>query len=178
MVFKKTQTPAFRFFAKVAVSPDGCWEWMAQRCTPPVLSYGRFWFDGKSVMAHRFCYELLVGPIPDGAELDHLCRNPPCVRPDHLEPVTSLENVARAERPDPKVWANNGAHNRVKTHCPKDHELTPENTYIQDRGNGKVSRSCIICREERSKNRRRDAESRRKDAAAHQRARDRNRGLR
>ncbi|MBT2412652.1 HNH endonuclease [Streptomyces sp. ISL-12] len=57
--------------------------------------YGRLRFRGRLVRAHRFSYELNVGPIPDGHQVDHLCRTPSCVRPDHLEAVTQRENVLR-----------------------------------------------------------------------------------
>ena len=80
-----------RIEAKIAVRGD-CWEWTAY--TDP-KGYGHVW-DGETVgKAHRVVYEILVGPIPDGLELDHLCRNTGCVRPDHLEPVTPIENARR-----------------------------------------------------------------------------------
>ena len=58
--------------------------------------YGKFWVDGHYVAAHRFAYERRVGPIPEGLEIDHLCMNRACVRPQHLEPVTHQENKVRA----------------------------------------------------------------------------------
>lgn len=73
------------------VLPTGfCWEWTGQKDS----GYGRY--SGRP--AHRVTYEVLVGPIPDGLTLDHLCRNKGCVNPDHLEPVTSSENTRRAQR--------------------------------------------------------------------------------
>lgn len=69
----------------------GCWVW--QRSTS--RGYGYVTRGGRCVPAHRWYYEHLVGPIPEGLELDHLCRNPPCVNPDHLEPVTHAENMRR-----------------------------------------------------------------------------------
>ena len=80
-----------RFFAKVRIT-DGCWEWEGAKTNN---GHASFWFDGHSVMAHRFAYELMVGPVPDGLVMDHACRNRACVRPDHVEPVTQSENVIR-----------------------------------------------------------------------------------
>lgn len=81
-----------RFWSKVDASGD-CWLWTGA----PHLGYGRF-SRGRSgaTYAHRVAYELLVGPIPDGLTLDHLCWNTLCVNPDHLEPVTRAENTRRA----------------------------------------------------------------------------------
>ena len=85
-----------RFMAKVdTTAPGGCWLWTAHRNAD---GYGVFRFDGQMGGAHRFAYRLLVGPVPEGMELDHLCRVRHCVNPDHLEVVTHAENVRRAER--------------------------------------------------------------------------------
>ena len=85
-----------RFWAKVDAAGD-CWEWSASR-NP--LGYGVFFRSrngGKAVMvpAHRFAWESLVGPIPNGHQIDHRCFNPSCVNPSHLEPVTPLVNTLR-----------------------------------------------------------------------------------
>jgi hypothetical protein len=82
-----------RFLSKVLKHPDGCWEWTAGRSGGP--GYGAFSLGQRKVGAHRWSYENFVGPIPEGLELDHLCRNPGCVNPDHLEPVTRSENIRR-----------------------------------------------------------------------------------
>jgi hypothetical protein len=89
---------------------------------------------GRVIGAHRFAYEWLVGPIPEGMELDHLCRNRGCVFPPHLEPVTHRENCLRA----PGV----ASENVVKTHCPQGHEYTPENTRIIPSTGGRLCKSC------------------------------------
>lgn len=80
-----------RFFSHVEVGD--CWEWTAGTING---GYGLFQESaGKGMVAHRWLWLYIVGPIPDGLVLDHLCRNPPCVNPDHLEPVSQAENVRR-----------------------------------------------------------------------------------
>lgn len=87
--------------------------------------------------AHRLAYEVFVGPIPDGYCLDHLCRRPSCVFPNHLQPVTQAEKVRRGD---------SGLHLKVKTHCPQGHPYSEENTSIYRGG-----RFCRHCRRDRSK---------------------------
>ncbi len=120
-----------RFWPKVEKS-DGCWIWLASkdRC-----GYGRFNVTWHPTMrAHRFAYELLVGPVPYGMQLDHLCRNPSCVNPAHLEPVTSRENTLRGE--------GRAARQARQTHCKRGHQFTPENTYVCPKGH----RYCRHCK--------------------------------
>ena len=69
-----------------------CWRWTGTRDRS---GYGQMKYQGRRPGAHRVSYELFVGPVPEGLELDHLCRSPECVRPDHLEPVTHAENMRR-----------------------------------------------------------------------------------
>ena len=133
------RTVPARFANKVTVQPDGCWHWTAGR-TPD--GYGKFWSNGGYAYAHRWAYELLVGPIPDGLALDHLCRVRHCVNPQHLEPVTTAENASRGE--------GITAANERKTHCLRGHEFTPENTYERPEG-----RRCRTCRSEQRAARRR-----------------------
>lgn len=85
-----------RFWVKVVRDPETeCWWWLGAH---QALGYGSFWHTGEMHSAHRTAYELVVGPIPEGLELDHRCRFPRCVNPDHLEPVTHAENLRRSRK--------------------------------------------------------------------------------
>lgn len=126
-----------RFWEKVDKrGPDECWIWTAATRH----GYGSMGFNGKMVYSHRWLYEQAVGPIPDGLDLDHLCRNRKCVNPAHLEPVTTRENILRGE--------GQCAKNARKTHCKRGHEFTPENTYWHA-STGR--RRCRVCRRETSR---------------------------
>lgn len=115
-----------RFFAKIEPSPE-CWVWEGSKSSP---GYGHFGLDNKTPASHRVAYEWFVGPIPEGLQLDHLCRNPSCVNPAHLEPVTPKENVQR------------GLAGRLRTHCKHGHKFTHANTVVDYRGH----RNCLACR--------------------------------
>ena len=124
-----------RFFAKVDVDGD-CWEWMAARDRDGYPKFAR-------TVAHVWIWRYLVGPIPDGYELDHLCRNRGCVNPDHLEPVPKSVNKARSFSP----WA---IHARV-TECPNGHPYEGDNLVIRTKADGKTKRECRTCRQARSR---------------------------
>lgn len=119
-----------RFWEKVDKTNE-CWNWT--RYKDP-NGYGRFQLGKeKYIGAHRFAYELSNGPIPKGLVLDHLCRNPSCVRPEHLEAVPQQINVLRGNGPT--------SVNAQKTYCIHGHLFDETNTYWEPRG-----RACRKCR--------------------------------
>jgi hypothetical protein len=120
-----------RFEAKYIPEPNsGCWLWLGAL---DGHGYGHIYVGGKYRSAHRVGYELRNGQIPEGLVVDHLCRMPACVNPDHLEPVTQSENLRRSPIMD--------RYSRL-THCKRGHEFNVENTRIR-----KLSghRTCIKC---------------------------------
>ncbi len=139
-----------RFWDKVVVSRrTGCWLWTGTR---DPLGYGRYSIGRKMPMAHRAAYEALVGPIPEGFDIDHVrargCASRGCVNPAHLEAVTHHENVLRGDV---------GQHNKRKTHCPQGHAYEGSNLYLDKNG----GRGCIACRKAHAA-----AHNKRKRAAA------------
>jgi hypothetical protein len=126
-----------RFWNRVEKSAGGCWIWKGTVSR----GYGVITVPMSAMrVAHRVAYEMEVGPIPEGMQLDHLCRNTLCVNPAHLEPVTHHENQRRGLKGD------------LTTHCPKGHEYTPENT--RRYRNHRYCRACHRDREQARRDRR------------------------
>lgn len=134
-----TRNPADRFWKSVAKgSRESCWIWQAKINNN---GYGIFRTGSGAAktsvhhIAHRYAYELVIGPIPAGLQIDHLCRVRACVNPHHMEPVTPGENTRRA-------WPAR------KRYCFYNHEFTEANTYRQP---GTRRRSCLRCRQLRAR---------------------------
>ena len=131
-----------RFFNKIIMAEhndDECWYWTGAT----QKGYGAIGLNGKTVRAHRMSYELLVGNIPEGKQLDHLCNNKLCVNPSHLEPVTQLENMNRRIE-------SVGHFNANKTHCKSGHEYTKDNLRMSVIGT-KICRTCTRVWNKKSK---------------------------
>lgn len=121
-------TFADRLLSKIDVTSigTGCWVWTGGT---NAKGYGYIRTSGRGSpmeTAHRATYEMMRGEVPDGLHLDHLCRNPRCCNPDHLEPVTRAENKLRARKAVP--------------HCVRGHYFTPENTGFD--GTKRYCRAC------------------------------------
>lgn len=119
-----------RLWRDVLKTPT-CWLWTGAKQNG---GYGVVYTEDRRKLAHRVVYELLVGPIPPGLQIDHLCRVRHCVNPNHLEPVTPRENTLRGE--------GRAGQRARQTHCIHGHPFTPENTKIEATG----YRSCRTCK--------------------------------
>jgi hypothetical protein len=120
------------------VRAEGCWSW-------PLGNPNRYKvviISGKRHYLHRLLYEQLVGPIPEGMEIDHRCCNPGCCNPSHLEAVPKRINILRGTSMAAR-WAN-------RTHCDKGHPFDEENTLIRMH-HGKPIRRCRTCKNERER---------------------------
>lgn len=158
-----------RFWEKIEVSSNGCWLWKSSKFSN---GYGAFHLGRnpkrRNALAHRYCYEHLIGPIPEGKDLDHLCRVRHCVNPAHLEPVSRAENLRRGDKPKPV------------TQCKRGHSFTADNTYKMPNG-GRACRACRLemkrkIREEIKANPKKLSRYRKKDAQRAREYRERQKG--
>lgn len=134
-------TPGFRgtiserLYRNVAIDPTtGCFNYLRGK----INGYGTIGRSGggDNQQTHRVSWELWSGPIPDGMELHHICDNKACCNPSHLEPVTRKEHQARSPR-----WVGH------RTHCPRGHELSPDNL-VRSLFLKKGIRTCLTCARE------------------------------
>lgn len=133
-VYDRGRTAFDRFVALMSPGdPLGCWCWKGAR-TPD--GYGQFSLNSRSTMAHRFACEVAYGPIPEGLVVDHLCRNPPCVNPAHLEVVTMGENTRRGT-----AYKARSAQARARNTCVRGHAFAGENLAF-DRDGHRVCKAC------------------------------------
>ena len=148
--FKRiTGTLAERLMGKIEVQSNGCWHWMGHITKK---GYGKIILYGSTnALVHRVSYEVNVGPIPEGKQIDHKCHKPAecdggntclhrrCINPDHLEPATNAENCSKersSSRQDEALL-----YMRSKTECQRGHPFDEQNTYWRN-GN----RACRICK--------------------------------
>jgi HNH endonuclease len=127
-------TPAAERVWRYVTVAEGCWLWTGCLSTAGYAKIGKGSRGEGWIGAHRVVYEALVGPIPDGLVIDHLCRNRACVNPAHMEVVTQCENTLRGESPM--------AQQKRRTHCPEGHAYTPDNTVVDKQG----KRRCRTCK--------------------------------
>lgn len=142
-----------RFFVKVSLSANGCWTWSGSR---DKKGYGNFkragGWQAPTVKAHRWAYVFFVTEIPDGLQLDHLCRNHSCVNPWHLKPVTAAVNTSRGQAPT--------AINARKEYCKRGHLFDEANTRVETGGR----RRCRACKNENERAARHSAREERQSA--------------
>lgn len=126
-----------RFWANVEKTGT-CWIWKGNAFQS--TGYGKIVIEKKHLLTHRLAYELLIGPIPEGKEIDHLCRIRLCCNPLHLEAVTHRENVVRGN--------SAASRNAKKTHCVHGHLLAGDNLIKSGK---RKFRKCRTCNQEKCK---------------------------
>ena len=134
---------------KVSMEPPsggGIWLGVLDTC-----GYARVRSKGKLQSAHRMSYEICIGKIPEGLELDHKCRVRCCINPRHLEPVTHPENMRRGISNSLPGRLAALRTRSVATHCKKGHRWSEENTYTYRYPSGRVARLCRACHRFRGK---------------------------
>jgi hypothetical protein len=137
-----------RFWPKVDKT-DECWIWRGGLTSNGYGSLSAGGSNGRKLLAHRVAYEFVIGPIPEGLDLDHLCRVRACVNPAHLEPVTRRENLIRGNT----IIAAQVA----RTHCPQGHPYDEANTFLSHGGRKRQCRICTRAFANRARNARRAA---------------------
>lgn len=149
-----------RFYSKVAEDGNGCWVWQGALDRD---GYGRIGYEGRTFAAHRISYRQWVRPIPSWLQLDHLCRNPSCVNPAHLEAVTCATNIQRGDTGRwirerqlplrllfPRPVRTRQLRLRLRqprqrpTHCTANHPLSGDNLIIRSDNGGRRCRTCQL----------------------------------
>lgn len=132
-----------RIASKIEVTEDGCWMWRAAICR---YGYGALRVDGSTRRAHRHIYEQLVGPIPEGLEVHHVCETRACVNPAHMQTMTPREHRALSRgKPHDRAREDRPA-------CPHGHPYDEANKSVRRDG----SYFCRTCHRERERRRRRE----------------------
>jgi hypothetical protein len=120
--------------ASIPEPNSGCWLWFG---APTAAGYGLLSVNNQRRYTHVIAYELAKGPVPPTLVVDHLCRNPCCINPDHLEAVTQRENIARG-----LSAKTTKARFAAMTHFKCGHAMTPDNTYIVGKRKERRCRTC------------------------------------
>lgn len=128
--YPRNQTAIEYLESRSICRPDGCIVWIAGKTNK---GYGLGNKDGIKTTAHRLSYLINVGEVPNGMEIDHLCKNTLCINPKHLEAVTRKVNIGRGSKAQ-------------QTHCVNGHKFTSSNTYFKKSNGCRVCRQCAAIR--------------------------------